>query len=159
MKKKYILPITLIIFVSTIIFPFAQSYKTVEYKDTEGMVLRHNRYYYTYEYNKLIPYDIYISEDESKNEEKFRRVLFDSLGDYFGSVFLPISVIGPALTNYIFDSFYRSPYAAAGDYKIIPYDVKRIQNDRLTGEKRIVERGYKFVVEHNGQSIEKTFWR
>lgn len=158
MKKKYILPITLIIFVSTIICPFAQSYKTLEYNNTEDIVLRHNRYYYTYEYNKLKPYDIYISEDESENEEKFRRVLFDSLVAYFGSAFFPISVTGPALTNYIFDSFYRSPYAAAGDYKIIPYEVKRIQNDRLTGEERVVDRGYKFVIEHNGESVEKTFW-
>lgn len=156
MKKKYVLFITIVTLFSTLISTFAQNVKIDNYKASEDVVLRNNRYYYTYEYESMLGGNLHVSESDARTEKIFRQWITNNLVDivvsYYSNSFLG------KLAWSISDNFYRSPYAAVGDYYITQYEVKKIQNDRLTGEKKTVDIGYKFIIEHNGESIERTFW-
>lgn len=156
MKKKLSIILTICMLVSIMnTFAFEvrkpQDDKLGTYFDQE---LRDNRYYYTISWGDTERYRLDISEEEARNERILEIVIKNFAMGEMGLVSGGIAFLLSFIMHYA-----HSPYDRAGTYYIYKTPCQRIQHDRLTGEERIVERGEKIEITHNGMRTGgRTIW-
>lgn len=145
-----------IVMIVTNVFAGNSLLETFENADNE-LVLRHNRYYYKTEFKYADTNKIVVSESEAQYEEDLRNIFAEGIGEIVGTYM----GFGQDTHDFISNSinlFYKSPYSAAGTYYVYTYEAKRLRVDRLTGESRVVDRGYKFIIGHGEKEIERIYW-
>ncbi len=172
MKKRIIsLLVVVALVLSSNMMSFAGVVQSSNFKD-DDIVEKSNRYYYKTVYSKISgekPYKIEITEEDAESHQAFEVAMdfflitaFSTLGA--GPVFIEVSneqlvALLSGVSSYIAFNLYESPFNSAGDYYVSRKIAKYVQVDRLTGEQRVIKRGYKIRLSHEFETIMvKVFW-